>query len=144
MNGLKMMTSMLRGEIPEPPVARLIGLEMLEVGEGRAVFSLQAQERHANPMGTLHGGILCDLGDAVMGCAVGTTLEEGQSYTTIELKINFFKPIWEQRLTATGRVARRTRRLAYTEADIVDEKGSVVAKLNGSCLILDGKDAAGR
>lgn len=144
MNGLGAMAGIATGAIPAPPVADLIGLQLVEVTPGTAVFVLQAERRHANPMGTLHGGILCDLGDAAMGCAVATTLEEGQSYTTVELKINFFKPVWEQRLTATGRVVKRSRRLAYTEADVVDEKGSLVAKLSGSCLLLSGEDAKGR
>jgi uncharacterized protein (TIGR00369 family) len=141
---LGMLQSMIAGATPPPPVAALIGLELLAVRPGEAVFRLDVDRRHANPMGTLHGGILCDLGDAAMGCAAATTLEEGQSYTTIELKINFFKPIWKQRLTATGRVLKRTRRLIYTEADVVDEAGSLVAKLTGSCLVLTGGDAAGR
>lgn len=143
MNGLDMMRIIAAGKV-RVPIAELLGFELVEVEHGRARFVLQADGRHANPMGTLHGGVLCDIGDAAMGCAVGTTLEEGQSYTTLELKINFFKPVWTQRLTATGTVVRRTRKLAYTEAEIVDEEGSLVAKLNGSCLILAGEDASGR
>lgn len=144
MNGLEMMTAMLRGEAPTPPVASLVGLEMVEVGPGRAVFALEAGPRHANPMGTLHGGVLCDLGDGAMGCAVATTLDEGQSYTTLELKINFFKPVWSSRLTATATVVRRTRTIAYAEAEVVDASGSLVAKLGSTCLVLTGDAASGR
>lgn len=142
--GLDRMQAMLRGEIPPPPIARLIGLEMVEVAPGRAVFALDADHRHANPMGTLHGGVLCDLGDGAMGCAVATTMAEGESYTTLELQIHFFKPIWRQRLKATGVVVRRTRKVVYAEAEVHDEKGSLVAKLSSSCLILAGDDASGR
>lgn len=144
MTGLGLMSAIASGEVGPPPVGELIGLELVEVKPGEAIFTLQAGRRHANPMGTLHGGILCDLGDAAMGSAAATTLEEGQSYTTLELKINFFKPVWEQRLTATGRVVKRMRKVIYTEAEITDEKGSLVAKLNGTCLVLDGDDARGR
>ena len=112
--------------------------------DGRAVFVLHADRKHQNPMGTLHGGVLCDLGDAAMGCAVATTLEEGQSYTTVELHINFFKPVWSGRLVATAKVVRRTRKLGYAEAEVVDDTGSLVAKLSSSCLVLDGDETRGR
>lgn len=142
--GMERLQAMARGEVEAPPIAKMIGIELLEVAPGRATFALDADTRHANPMGTLHGGVLCDLGDAAMGCAIGTTLEDGETYTTVELRINFFKPIWKQRLTAYGSVVRRTRKLAYAEAEIKDEKGSLVAKLSSSCLILKGDDATGR
>ena len=144
MTGLEAMSAMLEGKAPTPPIGELLGLEMIEVTRGASVFGLQASRKHANPMGTLHGGVLCDLGDAAMGCAVATTLAEGQSYTTLELKINYFKPVWTQRLVARGRVVKRTRRLAYAEAEVLDEKESLVAKLSSSCLVLDGDAAKGR
>jgi len=67
MTGLQMMEAFASGSVPPPPIARLLGLEMVEVRSGEATFQLQAEQRHANPMGTLHGGVLCDLGDAAMG-----------------------------------------------------------------------------
>ncbi len=144
MNGLELIQAIASGRTPPPPIGELIGMRLVEARPGEARFEIEVDRRHANPMGTLHGGILCDLGDAAMGCAVATTLEEGQSYTTIELRINFFKPIWTQRLSAIGRVVRRTRRLGYAEAEIHDEGGSLVAKLSSSCLVLSGGDAEGR
>jgi uncharacterized protein (TIGR00369 family) len=144
MNGLEAMQAIASGRVSPPPIAELLGLELLEVKPGEALFALQVSRRHANPMGTLHGGVLCDLGDAAMGCAVATTLGAGESYTTVELKVSFFKPIWEQRLTATGKVVKRTRKLAYAEAEIVDEEGSLVAKLSSNCLVLAGDEAQGR
>ncbi|HLM67439.1 MAG TPA: PaaI family thioesterase, partial [Longimicrobium sp.] len=96
------MRRMLTGEVPAPPVARLVGFTMDEIEPGRTVFRMEADERHANPMGTLHGGILCDLADAAMGTAWGSTLAEGESYTTVELKINFMRPVWRATLTAEG------------------------------------------
>jgi uncharacterized protein (TIGR00369 family) len=137
-----MLEAMVRGELP--PVAKLVGFELLSVEKNRTRFRLQAGERHLNPMGTLHGGILCDLTDAAMGTAFATTLEAGQSYTTLELSINFLKPIRSGLLTAEGRVVKRTRRTGLTECDVLDEKGSLVARAKSTCLVLDGKDAEGR
>ncbi|MBW3563299.1 MAG: PaaI family thioesterase [Acidobacteria bacterium] len=83
---LEMTSKMISGEIPPPPVASLIGFGMESVGDGKAVAVLDASERHANPMGTLHGGILCDLADAAMGMAWASELEEGESFTTLEVR----------------------------------------------------------
>jgi uncharacterized protein (TIGR00369 family) len=74
------------------PVADLIGFRVTEAKDGRAVATFDATEKHANPMGTLHGGILCDVADAAIGMAFASTLGEDQSFTTVELKINFFRP----------------------------------------------------
>lgn len=79
----------------EVPVAQLIGFEASDIADGRAVVTLAARRRHANPMGTLHGGILCDIADAAMGMAFASTLGAEESFTTVELKINFFRPVWE-------------------------------------------------
>ena len=78
-----------REEIPPPPVARLIGFTLSDVEPGRAVITFDAEDRHANPMGTLHGGVLCDIADAAMGMAYAATLDENETFTTLELKINF-------------------------------------------------------
>ena len=77
----------LRGEVPRPPVGRLLGFVLESVEPGRAVFEMEADERHHNPMGTLHGGIYCDLADAAMGYAYAATLGEGETFTTLELKM---------------------------------------------------------
>jgi uncharacterized protein (TIGR00369 family) len=128
----------------DPPVARLVGFKLTDYEKGRAVFSFQAGPQHANPMGTLHGGILCDVADAAMGTAVATTLEHGESFTTLELKINFLKPVWNARLSATGKVVRRGRVICLTECDVTDEKGSLVARASSTCMILTGEQATGR
>lgn len=138
------MQGMLAGEIPAPPAARLIGFTMDSIEPGRAVFSMQADERHANPMGTLHGGILCDLADAAMGCAWGSTLGEGESYTTVELKINFMRPVWRAALTAEGRVIGGGRTVGLTECRVTDEQGRLVAHATSTLLTLRGDAAQGR
>ncbi len=141
---LERVQAMLRGEAPDPPVARLVGFHLVEVAPGSAIFEMEAGPQHANPMGTLHGGILCDIADAAMGIAYASTLEEGESFTTLELKINFLKPIWKARLRAEGHVVRRGKTVGLVECDVVDETGSLVARASSTCLTLSGKMAAGR
>ena len=132
------------GELPPPPVAQLIGFNLVEAELGHVVFEMQASQKHANPMGTLHGGILCDLADAAMGCAMASSLEEGESFTTLDLTTKFFKPIWNARLKAVGRLTKRTRTLGLVECEVTDDGGSLVAKVFSSCMVLRGDEARGR
>jgi uncharacterized protein (TIGR00369 family) len=127
-----------------PPVAELIGLELLSAADGRSEFALEADRRHWNPMGTVHGGILCDLADAAMGVAFASTLEEGETFTTLELRISFLRPVWEGRLTATGRVVSRGRTVGLAECDVVDAAGRLLARASSTCMVLRGDAAAGR
>ena len=125
-------------------VARLIGFEARDIANGRATVVLTAGPEHANPMGTLHGGILCDIADAAMGMAFASTLETGESFTTVELKINFFRPVWQARLTAEGTVVQRGRTMGYVECSISDEQNRLVAKAASTCMVLRDQKAAGR
>ena len=127
-----------------PPVSELIGFEVAEASEGQVVVVLQAGTRHFNPMGTVHGGILCDIADAAMGIAFATTLSPGESFTTVELKINFLRPVRQTLLRAAGRVVQRGRTIGYVECEITDETGKLVAKSNSTCLVLSGNQATGR
>jgi uncharacterized protein (TIGR00369 family) len=128
----------------EMPVGRLIGFEVKESAEGRSVVTLSAGPQHANPMGTLHGGILCDIADAAMGIAFASTLAPEESFTTIELKINFLRPVWEAALKAEGKVVRRGSTVGYVECEITDEKQRLVAKAASTCMVLSGGRAQGR
>jgi len=141
---LERVQAMIRGEASAPPVARLVGFQIVEVSPGRAVFAMEAGPQHANPMGTLHGGILCDIADAAMGVAYASTLEEGETFTTLELKINFLKPVWNARLRAEAHVVKRGKTVGLVECDVVDETGSLVARASSTCLTLSGEKAAGR
>ncbi len=127
-----------------PPIARLVGFDLESIELGRSVFRLEASERHANPMGTLHGGVICDVADAAMGTALATTLEDDESFTTLSLSADYFKPVWTQTLRATARVTRRTRQIGFVECEVEDEKGSLVAKVTSMCMVLRGGDAKGR
>ena len=94
-------------------------------------------------MGTLHGGVLCDIADLAMGVAYSANLEEGESFTTLELKINFLKPVWKARLRATGRVVKQGRTVGLVECDIVDEQDNLVAHATSTCMTLREKQAKG-
>ena len=133
-----------RAQTNDVPIARLIGFEAQEIVDGKATVALTTGPQHANPMGTLHGGILCDIADAAMGMAFASMLPPEESFTTVELKINFFRPVWEDRLTAKGQVVRRGRNVGYVECEITDDQGKLVAKAASTCLVLRGEDAAGR
>src|ERR1700693_2123341 len=135
---------MAHKETNDVPVARLIGFEAKEIADGRAVLTPAAGPQHANPMGTLHGGILCDIADAAMGMAFASTLAEGESFTTIELKINFFRPVWNAQLTADAKVVRRGSKIGYIECEVTDETGRLVAKSASTCMALAGEHAKGR
>ena len=126
------------------PIARLIGFEVREIADGRAITTLTAGPQHANPMGTLHGGILCDIADAAMGLAFASTLAAGESFTTIELKINFFRPVWNAQLRAEGKIIRRGSAVGYVECDVTDEQNRLVAKASSTCMVLRGERAKGR
>jgi uncharacterized protein (TIGR00369 family) len=127
-----------------PPVADLIGLEAARIEDGEAIMELEAREQHSNPMGTIHGGILCDLADAAMGMAYFSQLEQGESFTTLELKINYLRPFWTGKLIAHGRVVSRGRTVGMTECDVVDDQGRLIAKATSTCLTLRGEAAQGR
>lgn len=141
---LQDLEQMLRGAVPPPPIAQLLGLQLTSVELGRVVIELDASARHANPMGTLHGGVICDLSDLAMGASMASTLEDEESFTTLDLTSKFFKPIWNARLRATARVVKRTRTLGLIECDVEDDKSSLVAKVFSSCMVLRGDEARGR
>src|SRR2546421_10597638 len=135
---------LLKGESPPPPIADFIGFKMMAIEVGKATVDFETDGRHANPMGTLHGGVLCDIADAAMGMAYASTLGEGETFTTIELKINFLKPVWTGKLVATGRLVKGGRTVGLVECDVTDADGGLVARASSTCMTLRGASAAGR
>jgi uncharacterized protein (TIGR00369 family) len=135
---------MARGEKDGPPVARLVGMRLIHAEPGRTVFELEAGPQHANPMGTVHGGILCDLADGAMGTAYASLLEDGESFTTLELKINFLKPVRTGRLEAVGTVVKAGRTVGLSECRVSDAGGALVAHATSTCMTLRGAAAEGR
>jgi uncharacterized protein (TIGR00369 family) len=125
----------------KPPIAEMIGFDVTEMKDGRAVGVLQSGPQHANPMGTLHGGVLCDLADAAMGMAFTSTLSSDESFTTITLNIHFLRPVWQALLKAEARVVSRGKTVGYVECEIKDQNGKLVAKADSTCYVLRGEQA---
>jgi uncharacterized protein (TIGR00369 family) len=127
-----------------PPVADLLGVELVEAGGGECTMRMEAGEQHSNPMGTIHGGILCDIADAAMGMAFFSTLDEGESFTTLELKINYLRPFWTGTLLAHGKVISRGKSVGLTECRIVDAGDRLIAHATSTVMALRGEMAQGR
>ena len=142
-NGAEPRSSVSLEEFPAP-IAKLLGIRLLQAENGMAVVEFVADERHANPAGTLHGGVFCDIADAAMGLAYYTTLEADESMTTLELKINFLRPVRKATLRAKAKVVRAGRLIGLVECDIVDEQERLVARASITCLTLRGQLAEGR
>jgi uncharacterized protein (TIGR00369 family) len=107
-------------------------------------FELDAGPQHTSPLGTIHGGIVCDIADAAMGCAHASLLADGETFTTLELKINFVKPVWQGLLTAVGSVLKSGRTIGLSECRVTDESGALVAYATSTCMTLRGDEARGR
>ena len=137
------MESMVRGETPLPAAATLIGMRLESFAAGEALVVLEATAAHANPMGTVQGGILAAVADAAMGWAFMTILGENESYTTLEVKINFLRPVWAGRLEARGRVKSAGRNVSLVECDVMSG-GKLVAHGVSTCMTLRGEQATGR
>jgi uncharacterized protein (TIGR00369 family) len=133
----------LREAFPAP-IGKLLGLILITSEPGRARIEFEATEHHANPMGTLHGGVLCDIADAAMGAAYSSTLTEGESFTTLELKINFLRPVWKAKLRAEARIVRAGKVVGLVECDVIDEQQRLVARASSTCMTLRGQGAEGR
>ncbi|HZV07050.1 MAG TPA: PaaI family thioesterase [Gemmataceae bacterium] len=133
---LELAQKMQKGEAPPPPISRLLGFVLKVIEPGHAIFEMEADDRHHNPMGTLHGGIYCDLADAAMGYAYAATLIEGETFTTVELKINFFRPVKKGRMIAEARVVRAGTNLGYVECDVKDGEGRLLARAASTCMKL--------
>ena len=128
-----------------PPVATHLGMCLVELEEGRARFELDVDpEKHANPMGTVQGGVLVALADGAMGVAYATALQDGETFTTLEIKMNYLKPVWSGTLSAVGTVVKAGRTIGLTECSITDESGSLVAFATSTCMTLRGESAQGR
>lgn len=141
---LEMIEAMSGERLPPPPIAQLIGFRVTTVRLGYVKVEFDAQARHANPMGTLHGGVFCDIADAAMGMAYITTLRDDETFTTLELKINFLKPVREGKLVAIGQMVKGGKTIGLVECDVFDNSGSLVAHATSTCMTLRGDQAHGR
>ena len=139
LRGIEFLGAMQRGEVPPPPIASLLDFAICELGVGRVVFECTPDQSHYNPIGMVHGGLVCTLADTVIGCAVHTTLDQGLTYTSIDLSVSYLRPVTGSSgvLRATGRVTKPGHRVAFGAADIVDGAGRLVATATGSCLVME-------
>lgn len=127
------------------PISRLLGFRVTEVNVGYARLEVDADaEIHGNQQGTVHGGLLSELADAAIGTAHSTALGEGESFTSIDLAINFFRPVWKSRLTATARPIQQGRTITHYHCEILRGDGKLAAMATGTVMTLRGHAAAGR
>ena len=138
LSGLEVMQRIAAGELPPPPIAALLGMEIEEVGDGFATFTLEPDGRMLNPIGSVHGGIAATLLDSCMGCAVHTTLGPGLGYTTAQLNLHYLRAMQPGmgRVRAIGTVLHRGRKQSTAEARLLDSNGRLLAHGTTTCLIL--------
>jgi uncharacterized protein (TIGR00369 family) len=138
-SGLEHMRAIASGEVAPPPIAELLDLRPSEIAPGRVVFTMEPQEFHYNPIGSVHGGVAATLLDSAMGCAVQTMLPPGVGYTTLELKVNYIRPMaaGQGPVLAEGRIVHHGSKVATAEGRIVRERdGKLLATASTTCLIL--------
>ena len=128
-----------------PAIAKTLGFKLIEVGPGTATMEIVVDtDKHANPMGTIHGGVLCDIADAAIGTAHATSLEEGESFTSLDLQINFFRPVWKGRIRAVAKPVNVGRQISRYVCDILREDDKLVAQVTSTVMTLRGDQASGR
>lgn len=137
MPGLSYWSAVAEGQLPQPPIGDLLRMRVVDVERGRITFSCKPDASMYNPLGMVHGGVVCTLLDTVAGCALHTTLPEGVGYTSVEIKVNFLKPVTlaSNNLTAVGTVVKAGSRVAFTEGAITDGSGMPVATATSTQLI---------
>jgi uncharacterized protein (TIGR00369 family) len=143
LNGLEFLLAIRDGVLPPPPIATLLGMQIREVEAGRVVFECEPDESAYNPIGVVHGGLVCTLADTVAACAVHTTLDVGVAYTSIDLNVSYLRPVTVSSglLRATGIVTKPGRRVAFSRGEIVDGAGKTVATATSSCLVMEHQPA---
>ena len=137
LDGLNALRAMIAGELPPPPIATLLGFELVEVEPGRAIFAVEPGAQHYNPIGMVHGGLAATLIDSATGCAVHTTLPAGTGYTTTDVQVRFVRPITRDtgRIECIGEVVHRGRTLATAQARVMAGE-RLLAHGTASLLIL--------
>jgi uncharacterized protein (TIGR00369 family) len=140
LSGLRALQLIAAGELPPPPFAQTLGFGAIEVEQGRATFEIVPAEFHYNPIGVVHGGLALALLDSAMGCAVHSTLAAGVAYTTLEVKVNFVRPLTSATglVRCTGTVVHGGRTVATAEGSLVDAEGKLYAHGTSTLLIVGG------
>ena len=143
-SGLEFLTAIRDGTVPRPPIGLLMGFQPVEVEEGRVVFAVEPDEYHYNPIGTVHGGLALTLLDSAMGCAVHSTLPAGMAYTSLEVKVNFDRPITREtgRVLCEGRLVNAGKTVATAEGRVyAEETGKLLAHGTTTCLLFSTNGA---
>jgi len=140
--GLQFLTDMIDGKLPQPPMCATLGFHLAKVADGYARFDGVPEFRHYNPIGTVHGGFAATLLDSALGCAIFTTLAKGEAWTTLELKLNFVRPLNKDTGTveAEGRIIHRGRTVATAEGTVKDRDGKLYAHASTTCMIFPAKN----
>ena len=138
-SGLELFQKMMRGELPLPPIAQTLDFAIVEVEKGRVVFQGHPSRAHYNPIGSVHGGYHATLLDSCVACAVQSTLEAGQGYTTIELKVNYLRALTDQvgPVRAEGKVIHAGRQIGTAEGRLYDASGRLYAHATTTCLVFN-------
>lgn len=138
-SGLETLRKVIAGELPHGPMAELMGLRLVEAAEGLAVFTATPAEFHYNPAGHVHGGFAATILDSAMGCAVYSTIPLGANYTTVEINVNYRKPVSAATgpVRAVARVLHRGRKTAMADGRLEDAGGRLLAHATTTCLIWD-------
>ena len=141
-DGLGFLKAIIDGTLPKPPIADLLGFDLVEAEKGKAVFEGLPEFRHYNPLGMVHGGFAMTLLDSCLGCCVHTTLAKGEGYTTLEVKVNLVRAITKDTgpIRAIGRIIHRGRTTATAEGDIRDAAGNLLAHGTTTCMIFPAKN----
>jgi uncharacterized protein (TIGR00369 family) len=137
LSGLEYLQKIVEGSLPRPPIGALMNFTITELSEGRAVFTVEPAEYHYNPIGVVHGGVAATLLDSAMGCAIHSTLPAGAGYTTLEIKVNFVRPMTTSTglVRCEGRVIYVGGRTATADGQITDESGKLYAHATTTCII---------
>lgn len=136
-DGLGQLQAYEAGEVPAPPIMSTLAMTLSTAGRGTVNVEMKVEEFHYNPLGTVHGGVISTLLDTAAGCAVHSTLAEGEAYTSLDLNVSFLRPVTLESglLRAVGRVISRGRRTALARAELVDERERLVAHATSTCMI---------
>ena len=140
MAGIEFLRAIRDRRLPAPPMARLLGFDLVEVEPGHAVFEVTPGEQHYNPIGVVHGGLAMTLLDSAMGCAVQSKMPAGSGYTTLEAKTNLVRPITGDtgKLRAVGKLVHLGKRVATAEGKLEDAAGKLYAHATTTCIVLNG------
>jgi uncharacterized protein (TIGR00369 family) len=141
-DGLSFLRGVIDGRFPAPPMAQTLGFRLAAVEKGRAVFEGLPDHRHYNPLGVVHGGYAMTLLDSALGCSVHTTLDTGDAYTTLEIKVNLVRPLTKETglVRAEARVLHRGRTVGTAEGELKDASGKLYAHATTTCMIFPAKN----